>query len=168
MVQRVQRLINAVSSIPGIRDAAVNRHDLSELTVGDLSLQPFADLPLAVLRRSQGGLPDELLIEIEFTLERDVAGPLALEFLSWWVRDAARSGSMMQLRSVALPPLRQQFGETLAFRIDWFYADAEQNMERLLAAVDQRAESLELALKHNAVIERINGAAGRSTSGRID
>ncbi|MEN5291395.1 hypothetical protein [Stenotrophomonas lactitubi] len=164
MVERVQRLADVVSSIPGVRSASVTKHDLSEMAVGELSQLPYADLPLAVLRRSEGSLPHELLIGIEFDLNGGAEGWLALEFLSWWVLDAARSGSLMQLRSLALPPLEQQFGETLKFTIDWFHADPEQDMERLLVAVDELAAHLASTLDHYAIAERITAAAGQTSN----
>lgn len=162
MVERVQRLSNAMMSIPGVRTASVNKHDVSELTISDLSLPPYADLPLAVLRRSEGGLPCELLIAIEFELDGGTAGLLALEFLSWWVRDAARGGAPMQLRSLALPPLEQQFGQTLRFQIDWFHSDPEQDIERLLTAVDALAADLEASLEHYAIERQIKAGAARA------
>lgn len=167
MVERVQRLINAVSSIPGVRTASVTKQDLSELAVDELSLLPYADLPLAVLRRSEGALSHEVLIGIEFELDGGPAGLLALEFLSWWVRDAARSGALMQLRSLALPPLEQQFGQTLKFTVDWFHADPQQDLERLLVAVDERAANLEATLDHFAIAERIKAAAVDSSSSDV-
>ena len=66
----------------------------------------------------------------------------ALEFLSWWVRDHARGGDSIQLRALALPPIPEQFGKTLTFTIDYFYADPEQDIDKLLNSIQKLADSL--------------------------
>ncbi|WP_342316319.1 hypothetical protein [Lysobacter sp. FW306-1B-D06B] len=58
------------------------------------------------------------------------------------MRDAARAGEPMQVRSLALPPLGNQFGKTLRFTIDYFYVDSEEDIGKLLSKVGGLADSL--------------------------
>lgn len=109
--------------------------DLSDVTESDLGLLPYADLPLGALKRTKGGLDNELAISVNFGITRDPKGLKALEFISWWVRDSARAGEPMQIRCVALPPIGDQFGTSLRFCIDYFYADPEQDIGKLLSKV---------------------------------
>lgn len=48
----------------------------------------------------------------------------------------------MQLRALALPPLKEQFGRTLKFSVDYFYTDDRCDMGALLAVIDELASSL--------------------------
>jgi len=151
MPPEVSRLISAVSSVIGTTEVEVDKTYLPEVEVSDLSLPgAYADLPIAMLRRSKGALPEEQLLSINFRIERNEAGLKALEFLSWWVRDQSRGGTNMQIRSIGLPPIagdRKQLGSTLRFTIDWFYASATSNMQEVLAAMGSKAKELELAVK---------------------
>ncbi|WP_197504108.1 hypothetical protein [Gallibacterium salpingitidis] len=141
----VKKLHLAVQSIEGITTVGVNRHMLFDLKSDDFSLPVYADLPLGCLQRTQGGLYDEVLISIDFAINSDKNGLKALEFLSWWVRDLARSGWSVQLRALALPPIAGQLGKTLTFTIDYFYRDPAQDMQQLLDKVLELAESLNAA-----------------------
>lgn len=143
----VQHLTQAVQGVPGISSVEVRRIYLPDLDIADLSLPgAFADLPAAALRRSDGGLPDESLLSINFEISRNESGLKGLEFLAWWARDQARSGHNIQLRTIALPPVRggtKQLGKTLRFTIDWFYENPSQDMRVLLGAMEEAADSLE-------------------------
>ncbi|CAE6690033.1 hypothetical protein XA1311A_01530 [Xanthomonas arboricola] len=145
MPPEVQELQDAITSIPGITDAAVGKVDLSDVTESDFGLLPYADLPLGALKRTKGGLANELAISVNFGITRDAKGFQALEFLSWWVRDSARAGEPMQIRCVALPPIDEQFGTSLRFCIDYFYADPEQDIGNLLSKVGKLAVELNSA-----------------------
>ncbi|WP_257999507.1 hypothetical protein [Xanthomonas arboricola] len=145
MPPEVQDLQDTIASIPGITDAAVGKVDLSDVTESDFSLLPYADLPLGALKRTKGGLANELVISVNFGITRDPKGLKALEFISWWVRDSARAGEPMQIRSVALPPIGDQFGTSLRFCIDYFYADPEQDIGKLLSKVGKLAVELNSA-----------------------
>lgn len=145
MPPEVQKLQNAIESIPGITDAAVDKVDLSDITESDFGLLPYADLPLGALKRTNGGLANEIAISVNFAITRDPTGLKALELISWWVRDSARAGEPMQIRSVALPPIGDQFGTSLRFCIDYFYADPEQDIGRLLTKVGTLADALNSA-----------------------
>jgi hypothetical protein len=98
----------------------------------------FGDIPHALLRRSNGGLPNEAWANTEITLTRDEAGWLTLEFLAWWVRDQSRGGELIQMRALALPPKGRevQLGRTLKFVIDHFAVcpDEASPMLRLFKA----------------------------------
>jgi len=145
----VSRLVAAVTSIPGATSVEVEKTFLPDIAVADLSLPGFfAFLPIAALRRSNGALPEELLLSINFKIERSEAGLKALEFLSWWTRDQSRGGANMQIRSVGLPPQvgnTIQLGQTLSFTIDWFYADPSGDIGKLLSAVDEKAKEIEFS-----------------------
>ena len=148
--EEVARLKQAVLAVPGVNTVGIGRQYLPDIAVSDLSLPGhYADLPIAALRRSNGALQDELLISIGFSITPDESGVKAVEFLAWWVRDLSRSGENMQLRAMALPPMvgeDVQLGETLRFTIDWFYIDPDEDVSRLLGAVDDMAASLDASL----------------------
>lgn len=146
----VVRLIAALTAIPGVTRAQLDNTYLPEVALADLSLPggPYADLPIAALRRSGGALENELLLSLEFRIQRNETGLRAAEFLSWWVRDQSRGGENMQIRTLGLPPMvagDQQLGRTLRFTIDWFYADTSEDMTNVLSAIGGKALALELA-----------------------
>jgi hypothetical protein len=103
----------------------------------------FGDLPHALLRRSNGGLPNEAWANTQFTLSRNEAGWLTLEFLAWWVRDQSRGGELIQMRPMALPPkgFEVQLGRTLKFIIDHF-AICPDNPAPMLKLIQSRAADL--------------------------
>lgn len=78
MPPEVQELQDAITSIPGITDAAMDKVDLSDVTESDFSLLPYADLPLGALKRTKGGLDNELAISVNFGITRDPQGLKAL------------------------------------------------------------------------------------------
>ncbi|HXU94251.1 MAG TPA: hypothetical protein VFP33_11420 [Gallionella sp.] len=142
MPSEIKKIQEAVASIPGITDARVGKTDVSEIREGDFSLLPYGDLPLGALKRTKGGLDNELVVAINFGITPDTQGLRALEFISWWVRDEARSGTPIQVRSLALPPIATQFGETLRFSIDYFYSDPKREISVLLMRLGGLADSL--------------------------
>jgi hypothetical protein len=103
----------------------------------------FGDMPHALLRRSNGGLPNEAWANTEITLTRDQAGWLTLEFLAWWVRDQSRGGELIQMRPMALPPkgYEVQLGRTLKFVIDHF-AICPDDPAPMLKLLESRAANL--------------------------
>lgn len=146
----VVRLIAALTAIPGVTRAQLDNTYLPEVALADLSQPggPHADLPIAALRRSNGALENEVLLSLEFRIQRNESGLRAAEFLSWWVREQSRLGENMQLRTLGQPPMvagEQQLGRTLRFTIDWFYADTSEDMANVLSAVGGKALALELA-----------------------
>jgi hypothetical protein len=142
MPPEVKELQEAIQSIPGVTDAAVGKIDLSDIPDSDLGLLPYGDLPIGALRRTKGGSPSEVLIFVNFGITQDSRGLKALEFISWWVRDQARGGEPIQIRSLALPPLGDQFGKSLRFTIDYFYADPKEDISKLLSKVKKLAEEI--------------------------
>ncbi|MDI9237681.1 hypothetical protein QLQ15_02005 [Lysobacter sp. LF1] len=142
MPPEVEKLQQAIESIPGITDATVGKVDLSDIPESDFGLVPYGDLPLGALRRTKGGLANEVVISINFGITPSPKGLEALEFISWWVRDAARAREPMQVRSLALPPVGNQFGKTLRFTIDYFYVDPEEDIGKLLSKVGKLADNL--------------------------
>jgi hypothetical protein len=104
----------------------------------------FGDLPHALLRRTEGGLPGEMWAHTEFELTRDEGGWLTLEFLAWWVRDLSRSGYQIQIRPMALPPraYEVQLGRTLKFIIDHFITCPDGKLSPALEEMQSRGESL--------------------------
>jgi hypothetical protein len=105
----------------------------------------FGDLPHCLLRRTEGGLPDEAWVYTEFALAPSEAGWLTLEFLAWWVRDSSRSGDQIQMRPMALPPMAPhvQIGSTLKFIIDQFFIVPNGDLSSALCRVKKRADELE-------------------------
>ncbi len=152
MPPEVQKLQDAIESIPGVTDAVVEKVDLSDIPESLFSLPPYGDLPLGALRRTQGGTPDEVLIAVNFGISRDAKGLDALEFIAWWVRDSARGGNPIQIRALALPPIGDQFGTTLRFVIDYFYVDPEQDIGKLLATVGELADGLSGLVEMNSKV----------------
>jgi TonB family protein len=153
MPPEVQKLQNAIESIPGITDATIGKVDLSEVLESDFGLLPYGDLPLGALRRTKGGLAGEVVVSVNFGITRDPKGLKALEFISWWVRDAARGSEPIQIRSLALPPIGDQFGTTLRFTIDYFHVDPKEDIGKLLSTVGKLADGLNSSksLYHRAV-----------------
>jgi hypothetical protein len=143
---------SAIESIPGTLKVAIEKYDLAQVVTEDMSLLRYGDLPLGSLRRTDGGRANELLISARFDISRDEEGLRALEFLSWWVRDAARGSESIQIRSVALPPVAGQFGRTLSFRIDFFYSDPKQDMTAMLRTVGELGDSLKGARETYAAV----------------
>src|SRR5262245_12390188 len=104
--KEVKELVAAVKAIKGVTEVQAGKTYLPDIKAADLTLPgPYADLPIAAIRRTKGGLKNEQLVSIDFNVQRDEAGLKALEFLSWWVRDESRGGENMQIRSIGLPPM---------------------------------------------------------------
>ncbi len=148
--EEILALVAAIEAVPGVTKAHIEKTYLPDIRVSDLSLAgPYALLPIASLRRSNGALPEELLLSLDFEIEKSVAGLKAAEFLSWWTRDQSRGGENMQIRSIGLPPQagnQVQLGHTLYFTIDWFYADPQLDMKKLLSAIAGKAGDIRRAL----------------------
>lgn len=143
----VQNFARAVEGIPGIIGVDLRKTFLPDIGVADLALPgSFADLPAAALRRTAGGLADEVLLSLHFAITRDDTGLKGLELLTWWVRDMARAGENIQLRADARPPWArnaQHLGVTLGFVMEWFCANPSANFGRLLQAMNDAAASVE-------------------------
>src|SRR5262245_53982371 len=119
----VRRLTKALESLSGVREVEVGVHDLDGIDLRTLSLPgEFGDLPHAAIWRTNGGLKDESLVTLQLRFKQNHAGWVAVEFLAWWVRDLSRSGELIQMRAVGLPPkaFGTQLGRTLRCIIELF------------------------------------------------
>jgi hypothetical protein len=147
--EQIAALRSALVRLPGVREVGVRFVSLVGLDVDDLRFAPLGDLPAAALRRTSGGLPGESLVQVEIRLEPAQESWNTLEFLGWWVRDAARSGDSSQIRVRGLPPQvgdRIQVGTTLAFLIEWFVVHREGDLASLLSRVAAEAKNLSQAI----------------------
>lgn len=142
------------TTIPGITSAFVSKHHFSKEEITSLEEVYFggayADLPIAMYKRSGGNLKNEILIFVEFTIEKNEKGFNALEYLSWWARDLSRSGDNVQIRSIGLPPIigdKTQLGSTLKFWFEAYIVTEKEEMPLVLAKVSDLAASLERANK---------------------
>jgi hypothetical protein len=149
----VERLTSALEKLPGVREASVGLRRIDGIQLRALSLPgELGDLPHAALRRTGGGLKDEFLVTAELRFTQDHAGRVALEFLAWWVRDLSRSGEVIQMRPLALPPVAYgtQLGRTLKCAIELFVIAPEGDREPILAKLTELSESLEENLQDYA------------------
>lgn len=140
----------ALQQLSGIQDVCSGIDQLDGLQAVDLSLPDYAHLPLAALLRTKGGLPNELMIQFEFTIDKSPESLVSLEFLSWFVRDQSRNGKQVQLRPFALPPQTaagRQLGNTLKFHIDCFFEEATGSLQPVLEKIADMSKSLKLFTK---------------------
>ena len=146
----IQQFHDALARVPGVSEISSGIESLQDIGAQDMSLASYGHLPLGALRRTNGGLPGEALVQVEFYLTPDTVGWRGLEFLAWWARDAARGGESIQLRPYALPPRvgeTVQLGHTLRFHIDIFLPDATSELAPILAKIAHLAGFLNLSLK---------------------
>jgi hypothetical protein len=146
----LERLHRALASLPGVSDVCSGIESLEGLTGDDLRFPNFAHVPHGALRRTNGGLPGEALIQIEFRLAPSSVAWRSLEFIAWFVKDQARSGVFVQLRPFALPPMfgeQVQLGGTLKWHIDLFCPDTGEDLSLQFAKIDRIASGLELAVR---------------------
>lgn len=142
---QVQTLIDAVNALPGIAGCFCGPKPLEDVDVDQLSLPgEFGDLPQAVIRRTDGGRKDEVMIQVEVIFDRSAGAWLSLEFLAWWVRDWGRSGHDIQMRPMSLPPKAGviQLGRMLKFFIEYFLIDDGDSYEKTLGVAAEMGESI--------------------------
>ena len=147
--EQVQLLHDALSRLPAVSDVCSGLESLVNVTPADLSLANLAHLPHAAIRRSGGGLDDEVLVQVEFRLSQDIDGWRACEFIAWFVRDQARGGGNIQLRPFGLPPRAGdtiQLGHTLRFHIDLFCQTDGDDLTPVLSSVERLGRALNLAI----------------------
>lgn len=141
----VTKLHDALQRLAGVYDARSGIQCVHGVTADQLSLFCYAQLPHGAMRRTDGALPDEVQVQIEFRIQPSPAGLRSLEFLAWWVRDSARGGLPVQLRPFALPPTvesRVQLGDTLRFHIDYFFKHPSREIAVVLSAINEWADDL--------------------------
>ncbi|GEP89098.1 hypothetical protein SAMN05660909_01813 [Chitinophaga terrae (ex Kim and Jung 2007)] len=139
-----------LGSLKGIENVCSGIDNLDGITADVLGSPELAHLPVATLRRTNGGLPNEVMLQFEFTIDRSADSLQSLEFLSWFFRDQARSGERLQLRTFALPPQTPngiQLGQTLKFHIDYFIEDAPDTLQPILDRIAKINGSLETFIK---------------------
>lgn len=135
----------ALERLAAVKEVATGLKNLADFPLRSYSFPgEFGDLPHALLRRTNGGLPGEKWVNTDFELTKDEAGWRTLEFLAWWVRDLSRSDHLIQLRPMALPPKAYdvQLGRTLKFIIDHFVICTGDSLDEALAMMQDRADSL--------------------------
>ncbi len=144
---QVQKLMDAISALPGVAGCFCGPKPLAGIELEHLSLPgEFGDLPQVAIRRSNGGREREVLIQTEVIFDRSPGAWLSLEFLAWWVRDWARSGHDIQMRPMALPPHAHeiQLGRTLKFFIEYFVVEDADEYAKTLDAAGEMGESIAL------------------------
>jgi hypothetical protein len=147
---QVQRLVEAVSALPGVAGCFCNPKPLAGIDISDLSLPgEFGDLPQAAIMRTNGGRANEVMIQVEVILDRSPDAWLSLEFLAWWVRDWGRSGHEIQMRPMALPPKAYeiQLGRTLKFFIEYFVTEEADSYDKTLEVAGEMGESIASSFK---------------------
>lgn len=142
---QVQRLVDAVSSLPGVVACFCGPKPLDGFDPNHLSLPgEFGGLPQAIIMRTNGGRTNEVMIQTEVILDRSSEAWLSLEFLAWWVRDWGRSGHEIQMRPMALPPKANeiQLGRTLKFFIEYFVIEDGESYDKTLAVAAEMGQSV--------------------------
>ena len=142
---QVQQLIDAILALPGVAGCFCSPKPLEDVSADDLSLPgEFGDLPQVAIRRTDGGIDSEVMIQTEIIFDRSPGAWVSLEFLAWWVRDWGRSGHNIQMRPMALPPKAYeiQLGRTLKFFIEYFLIEETENYETTLGVAAEMAESI--------------------------
>ena len=142
----VDRFLNTLRRLPGLRDVESSIQVLEDVPASDLRFIPFSRLPIGALRRTDGGLPGEALLDISFRVHPSAEAWRSLEFIAWWVTDQARGGEFIQLRAVGLPPVAGesvQLGHTLEFHIDLFRIGETERLQPHLDKIAELAQELE-------------------------
>lgn len=145
----IEALTNVLLSLPGVKRVKAVHTPLEELDVNHLGLVPYGGLPHAALLRTKGGLRGEALGQFFVELRPEPQSWHTLEFLSWQVRDSARAGRRIQIRSRGLPPFidgRIQLGTTLVFIIELFVDGLDVDAERLLNEIADLAHAIQTSL----------------------
>ncbi len=149
MPEEILRMESVFNSIPGISDVYIGNQNFTKEEFEEIANIYFpgvyADLPIALLKRTGGNLDKELLVNVEFRIDSTTTGLKALEFLSWWVRDLARSGENLQIRTIGLPPKHGdvvQLGETLRFWLEAYIVTEEEDIQLVLNEISRLADSL--------------------------
>ncbi|MGF7031354.1 hypothetical protein J2T17_002260 [Paenibacillus mucilaginosus] len=146
----IEEFHNALLGLKGITGIESGVENLEPIDTEMLGYSACAHLPHAALLRTGGGLEQEVLIQFEIAFDYSPESLQSVEFLAWWVRDCARSGTKVQLRPFALPPetpLGRQLGTTLKWHMDLFVDGVEESLEPALEEVRRLHHSLETAIR---------------------
>lgn len=140
----------ALCRFRGVVEVNTGLKPLDKVSLEDYKLPgKMGDMPHALLRRTQGGIPHEAWANTDVILSYDRAGWLTLEFLAWWVRDCSRNGKQIQMRPQALTPLAGediQLGTTLKFVIDHFCLLPDNHPQPMLTLLEQQGQALNTAI----------------------
>ena len=142
---QVQLLVDSISSLPGVAGCFCSPKPLEGVETSHLSLPgEFGDLPQVAIQRTDGGRHGEVMIQTEVIFDRSPEAWISLEFLAWWVRDWARSGTQIQMRPTALPPkgYEIQLGRTLKFFIETFVIETSESFEVTLQVAEEMGKSI--------------------------
>lgn len=148
--KEIEAFQNTISSLKGIENVNSRIDNLEVIKGEDLRFVNFSHLPIATLLRTEGGKVNEFLVQFEFTIDRSEESLVSLEFISWFLKDEARSGNPLQLRSFALPPQiagNIQLRTTLKFHIDFFINDAPETLQPILDEIAELNKSISLFIK---------------------
>lgn len=146
-IEEFQNTILQLRGITGIESGVEN---LEPIDTEMLGYSACAHLPHAALLRTGGGLEQEVLLQFEIDFDYSPESLQSVEFLAWWVRDCARSGTKVQLRPFALPPetpIGRQLGTTLKWHVDLFVGGIEESLEPALEEVGRLHQSLQTAIR---------------------
>lgn len=146
----IERFHDTLLRLRGITAVESGVENLEQIDREMLGSSSCAHLPHAALLRTDGGLKQEVLLQFEIAFDYSRDSLQSIEFLSWFVRDCARSGTKVQLRPFALPPaspMGRQLGTTLKWHMDLFIDGIEESLEPAFATVRQLHHSLETAIR---------------------
>jgi hypothetical protein len=155
----VQKMVDALLALKAVSEIEVNLEPVDEIDVDSLTLPAeFALLPHLALRRSNGGNENEALVSFKFQLAKDDHGWIAIEFLSWWIRDMCRGEHEIQLRPLAFPPIagdKIQLGNSLSFILEIFKVEPNDDPMKIAEYVGECGEELmeSIELYGNAIEE---------------
>jgi hypothetical protein len=153
---QVATLQDALAALPAIHAVSSTIQSISGLPAEDLRFPDFGRLPHGAMRRTNGGLDQEALIQFEFYIQPTSQGWRTLEFIAWFVRDQGRGGRSIQLRPYALPPQvgeKVQLGHTLRWHIDLFCPNSGADLSPELAQIQEIASTLKAAVDvHGALL----------------
>lgn len=161
---QIRAFLDALTCLPGVTVLSSGIESINELPAEHLSLVDLGHLPHGALRRTNGGLVNEALVQFEFRVEPSAAGWRSLEFLAWAMRDMARSGTAVQLRPFARPPQvgeSVQLGHSLRFSIDLFCQDMGDDLSPVFIIVDSMTKFLDLAINlYSSLLYEDSGVGG--------
>lgn len=148
--EAVRKFQNNILKLKGVVSIESGVENLEGITNEALGLFGYAHMPHAALARTNGGLENEILCQFEFFIEKSETGLDSLEFLAWFFRDQARSGTKVQVRPFALPPetaYGRQFGDTLRFHIDVFQDNITDTLDPLFEKIEKINKVFEFAVQ---------------------
>lgn len=147
VIEEFHQTINSLKGIAGVESGVENMEPIEADMLGS---SDCAHLPHAALRRTGGGLPQEVLLQFEIGIDYSPESLQSIEFLAWFARDCARGGTNIQLRPFALPPespIGRQFGTTLKLHMDLFVDGIEETLDPAFEVVQRLNHTLQMAIR---------------------